>query len=314
MNYFTNAKPYNSLNEYYKKTYGKKVAKIALNASFTCPNRDGKKGYGGCIYCSKELSGDFAGDKSKSIKDQFNDIKEIMEKKWPDILYMPYFQAGSNTYAPIGYLKKIYEEAINIIPEKTIGISIATRGDCINYDIAKYLGELNKKIHVQVELGLQTSNEATSKYINRGMSNQEFEIAVELLRKENIEVVCHIINGLPNETIDDMINTIKYINKLDIQGIKIHSLLVLKNTILEDMYKKEKFKILSLDEYVKITCKQISLLRPDIIIHRLAADGDPNDLIEPLWTKKKMVVMNEIDKYLRNNKLYQGIYYNDNML
>lgn len=309
MNYFTKAKPYNSLNEYYKKTYGKKVAKISLNAGFTCPNRDGKKGYGGCIYCSRDLSGDFAGDKSKTITEQFNDIKKIIDEKWPDTLYMPYFQAGSNTYAPLLFLKKIYEEAISIIPDKTVGISIATRGDCINHEIAKYLGELNKIIHVQVELGLQTSNENTSKYINRQMTNQEFEIAVELLRKENIEVVCHIINGLPNETETDMINTINYINKLDIQGVKIHSLLILKDTIIEDIYKKEKFKIMTLDEYVKITCKQISKLRPDIIIHRLAADANPKDLIEPIWTKKKMVVMNEIDKYLRNNNLYQGIEY-----
>ena len=305
MNYFTNAKPYNSLNEYYKKEYGHKVAKISLNAGFTCPNRDGKKGYGGCIYCSRNLSGDFAGDKTKSLKQQFNDIKEIILNKWPDTLFMPYFQAGSNTYAPVDYLKNIFDEAITFDPN-IIGISIATRGDCINHEIAKMLGELNKKIHVQVELGLQSSNEETCKFINRQMTNQEFEIAIELLRKENIEVICHIINGLPNETENDMINTIKYINKLDIQGIKIHSLLVLKDTILADIYSKNKFDIMDLNKYVEIVCKQISILRPDIIIHRLAADGNEDDLIEPLWTKKKMVVMNEIDKYLRKNNLYQG--------
>ena len=305
MNYFTSAKPYNSLNEYYKQEYGKKVAKISLNAGFTCPNRDGKKGYGGCIFCSKDLSGDFAGDKNKSLKEQFDDIKEVILKKWPDTLFIPYFQAGSNTYAPIDYLKKIFNEAILFDP-KVVGISIATRGDCINHDIAKMLGEINKKIHVQVELGLQSANEKTSDYINRKMTNQEFEIGVELLRKENIEVVCHIINGLPNETIDDMLNTIRYINKLDIQGVKIHSLLILKDTILADNYKKDKFPILDLEQYVEIVCKQISILRPDIIIHRLAADGNANDLIEPLWTKKKMVVMNEIDKYLRKNNIYQG--------
>ena len=305
MNYFTKAKPYNSLNEYYKKEYGKKVAKISLNAGFTCPNRDGRKGYGGCIFCSKNLSGDFAGDKSKSLRQQFDDIKEIILNKWPDTLFMPYFQAGSNTYAPVDYLKKIFNEAIQFDPN-IIGISIATRGDCINHDIAKMLGELNKKIHVQVELGLQSSNENTSSYINRQMTNQEFEIAVELLRKQNIEVVCHIINGLPSETTDDMLNTIRYINTLDIQGVKIHSLLILKDTLLADNYKKEKFPIMDLEQYVEIVSKQISILRPDIIIHRLAADGNPNDLIEPKWTTKKMVVMNEIDKYLRKNEIYQG--------
>lgn len=305
MNYFTDAKPYNSLHEYYKKEYGHKVAKISLNANFTCPNRDGRKGYGGCIFCSKDLSGDFAGDKNKSLRQQFNDIKEIILKKWPDTLFMPYFQAGSNTYAPVDYLKKIFNEAIEFDPN-VVGISIATRGDCINHEIAKMLGELNKKIHVQVELGLQSSNEKTCMDVNRQMTNQEFEIAVELLRKENIEVICHIINGLPNETIDDMLNTIKYINNLDIQGIKIHSLLVLKDTILADRYNKNKLPILGLEQYVEIVCKQISILRPDIIIHRLAADGNADDLIEPLWTKKKMVVMNEIDKYLRRNNIYQG--------
>ena len=309
MNYFTKAKPYNSLHEYYMKEYGHKVAKIALNCGFTCPNRDGKKGYGGCTYCSKELSGDFAGDKNKSIENQFEDIKKIMENKWNDILYMPYFQAGSNTYAPLEFLKDLYERSINIYPDKTIGISIATRGDCINKKIADYLGELNKKTHVQVELGLQSANEKTADLINRKMSNEELRIAVELLRMHNIEVVIHIINGLPNETKGDMLNTINFINTLDIQGIKIHSLLILKDTIMGDSYIKNPFKILSLDEYVDIVTSQIAILRPDIIIHRLAADANPKDLIEPKWTIKKMVIMNEIDKKLRNEGLYQGIYY-----
>lgn len=311
MNYFTKDKPYNSLHEYYIKEYGKKVAKISLNCGFTCPNRDGKKGYGGCTYYSKELSGDFAGDKNKSLKEQFDDIKKIMENKWPDTLYMPYFQAGSNTYAPVDYLKKIFEESLTF-DENIVGISIATRGDCINKKIADYLGELNKKTHVQVELGLQSANEKTSDIINRKMTNEELVIAIELLRKHNIEVVLHIINGLPGEDINDMLNTIDFINNLDIQGIKIHSLLVLEDTILADQYKKNPFKILTLDEYVDITVKQICRLRPDIIIHRLAADGNPKDLIEPKWTIKKMVVMNEIDKKLRKDGLYQGIDYKKN--
>lgn len=311
MNYFTKDKPYNSLHEYYIKEYGKKVAKISLNCGFTCPNRDGKKGYGGCTYCSKELSGDFAGDKNKSLKEQFDDIKKIMENKWPDTLYMPYFQAGSNTYAPVDYLKKIFEESLTF-DKNIVGISIATRGDCINKKIADYLGELNKTAHVQVELGLQSANEKTSDIINRKMTNEELVIAIELLRKHNIEVVLHIINGLPGEDINDMLNTIDFINNLDIQGIKIHSLLVLEDTILADQYKKNPFKILTLDEYVDITVKQICRLRPDIIIHRLAADGNPKDLIEPKWTIKKMVVMNEIDKKLRKDGLYQGIDYKKN--
>lgn len=309
MNYFTKDKPYNSLNEYNKKVYNAKIAKIPLNGGFTCPNRDGKKGVGGCTFCSNKGSGENAGDIKKSIREQFLEIKDVMEKKWPNILYMPYFQAYSNTYGSLDDLKQKYEEAINVIKEKTIGISIATRGDCINEEIAAYLGELNKKLHVQVELGLQTSNEQTSKLINRCMTNKEFIDAVNLLRKYNIEVVVHLITGLPNETIEDNLNTIDFINKLDIQGVKFHSLLLLNNTKMYEDYKNKPFKILTKEEYVERTCLQICNLRSDIIIHRLAADAILDDLIEPKWTIKKMTVMNDIDKYLRNNNLYQGIYY-----
>ena len=308
MNYFTIDKPYNSLNQYYKNKFNKKVAKIALNSNFTCPNRDGTKGVGGCIFCSNAGSGDLAGDKNKALKDQFNDISKIMLNKWPDSSFIPYLQSFSNTYKDINELKKIYDECINL-SDNIVGFDIATRADCINEDIAKLLNDYNKKIPITVELGLQTSNEETAKKINRCLTNLEFENAVKILRKYNIEIVVHIINGLPGEDINDMLNTIKYINKLDIQGIKFHSLLVLKNTKLYDEYLKEKFHILSLEEYVKITSLQISYLKDDIIIHRLAADGIINDLIEPKWTIKKLVVMNEIDKYLRNNNLYQGIYY-----
>ena len=312
MNYFTKDKPYNSLNEYNKKTYNAKVAKIPLNGGFTCPNRDGKKGFGGCSFCSNLGSGENAGDIHDSISEQFLIIKNVMENKWKNILYIPYFQAYTNTYASLDVLKQKYEEAINVIKDKTIGISIATRADEINDEIAEYLGELNKKIHVQIELGLQTSNEETGKRINRCLTNAEFISAVNLLRKYNIEIVVHIINGLPGETKDDMINTIKFINSLDIQGIKFHALLLLKNTKLYEEYFNQNFKILTKEEYVEITSNQIANLRDDIIIHRLSADAQLDDLIEPKWTIKKMTVMNDIDKYLRNNKLYQGIYYKKN--
>lgn len=311
MNLMTKEKPYNTLTEYYKHKYNSKVAKIALNANFTCPNKDGKKGFGGCSYCSKLGSGDFAGDRNLSFKEQFNSIKDIMEKKWPNILYMPYLQANSNTYASIDKLKAIYDEVLSIYPEKTIGISIATRADCIDEEIAELLGQYNQKTNVQVELGLQTSNEETGQLINRCSSNQEFINAVKLLRKYNIEIVVHIINGLPKENFNDMLNTIHFVNKLDIQGIKIHSLLVLEDTLMAQQYKENPFHILSLEEYVDITTQQIAYLRPDIIIHRLAADGVVADLIEPKWSIKKLVVMNEIDKKLRIDKIYQGKKYVD---
>ena len=309
MNFFNNEKRYNTLTEYNLYKYGKKVAKIALNGNFTCPNKDGSKGIGGCSYCSKLGSGDFAGDKNLSLKEQFLQIKEIMEKKWPDSLYMPYLQANSNTYAPVEKLKEIYEEVLAIDPEKTVGISIATRADCLPDDVIEYLGKLNKHTNVQIELGLQTANELTAKMINRCSTNDEFINACQKLRKHNIEIVVHIINGLPNETYEDMMNTISFINKLDVQGIKIHSLLVLKNTLLAKQYEEKPFHILSLEEYVKITVDQITHLNPNIIIHRLAADGVFDDLIQPLWTRKKLVVMNEIDKLLRKNDEYQGKYY-----
>ena len=309
MNNFTYEKPYYTLTQYYNEKYGCKIAKIALNANFTCPNKDGKKGYGGCTYCSKLGSGDFAGDKNKTFKQQFDDIKNIMEAKWPNIKYMPYLQANSNTYGEIDKLNDIYNQILNIYPDKTVGISIATRADCINEEIAALLGKINNKTNVQVELGLQSSNENTGIIINRCSTNFEFINAVNLLRKYNIEIVVHIINGLPYETEIDMLNTINFINKLDVQGIKFHSLLVLKDTKIAQQYEIEKFKILTLEEYVDITTKQIMNLRPNIVIHRLAADGVFDDLITPLWTRKKLVVMNEIDKKLRNLNAYQGINY-----
>jgi radical SAM protein (TIGR01212 family) len=310
MNLMNNNKHYNTLDAYYKHKYGKKVAKISLNANLTCPNRDGSKGFGGCSYCSAAKSGDFAGKPTDSIIVQFNKIKSIMNQKWNDSLYIPYFQAGTNTYADIETLEKLYLEAINA-SDDIVELAIATRCDCINEKIVELLTKINKIKPVQIELGLQTSNDKTKFDMNFGYTNEDFIYAVNLLRKNNIEVVVHIINGLPNETIDDMLNTINFVNSLDIQGIKIHSLLVLKNTKLYNDYLTNPFHLLTLEEYVDITTLQIRKLNPNIIIHRLAADGSLDDLIEPKWTMKKLVVMNEIDKKLRLLNAYQGDKYND---
>ena len=300
-------KRYNSIDRYYKAKYGKKVAKISLNGNFSCPNKDGKKGFGGCIYCSESGSGDFAGDKALDILTQFDQIKTIIDKKWPDSLYMPYLQANSNTYGSVEKLKEVYEPLTTL--KDIVGISIATRADCFDEEIYAYLADLNKRVPLQIELGLQTIHEHTAKLINRKTELKEFKDAISRLREIGIEIVVHIINGLPYENKEDMLETIKFINTLDIQGVKIHSLLVLKNTALANLYEKEKFKILSLEEYVDITVSQIELLRPDIIIHRLGADSSLEDLIEPLWTRKKLIVMNEIDKLLRKKDSYQGILY-----
>ena len=300
-------KRYNSIDRYCKEKYGKKVAKISLNGNFSCPNKDGTKGYGGCIFCSASGSGDFAGDKSLNILEQFNQIKQIINKKWPNSLYIPYLQANSNTYGTIEKLKSVYEPLATI--KDIVSISIATRADCFNEEIYNYLENLHKRIPLQVELGLQSIHDKTAELINRKTTLQEFENAVKRLRNIGIEVVVHIINGLPYETKSDMLETINYLNNLDIQGIKIHSLLVLKNTKLHQLYEKEKFHILTLEEYVDITVCQIEHLRGDIIIHRVGADSSLEDLVEPLWTRKKLVVMNEIDKLLRKKDSYQGIHY-----
>ena len=301
-----NCKNYNTLTEYYKNKYNKKVAKIALNANFTCPNKDGKKGFGGCTYCSKMGSGDTAGDKNLPLKEQFYQIKEIMDKKWKDLLYIPYLQSNSNTYGSIEKLKSIYNEVLSIEDNRIVGFAIATRPDCFTEEIYDYLEELNKHIPLSIELGLQTSNEKTAKIINRLSTNEEFIDAVNNLRKRNIEVVVHIINGLPYETETDMLNTIDFINSLDIQGIKFHSLLILKDTKIYEDYLNNPFKILTLEEYTSICVKQIARLKPSMIIHRLAADGVIDDVILPKWPIKKLVVMNEIDKLMRKNNIHQG--------
>ena len=309
MNLMNNEKHYNTLNNYYQFKYQKKDFKVSLNGGFSCPNKDGKKGFGGCTYCSELGSGDFAGDINKSLPEQFFEIKKMMEQKWPDALYIPYFQANSNTYADIKTLKEKYESVIHL-DEKIVMLSISTRPDCLDDDIIAYLGELNTKIPVQIELGFQTSNEKTIQAINRNCTNQEFERAIKLLRKQNIEVVVHIINGLPNETKDDMLNTIKYLNQFDYQGIKIHLLHIMKNTKMGEDYLKNPFKTLTLNEYVDIVTEQIRILKPNIIIHRLTGDAPRDLLIEPLWSLKKFVVMNEIDKEMRKKNAYQGDHYN----
>ena len=299
-------KHYNTLTEYYQKNYQTKVAKIALNANFTCPNRDGTKGFGGCTYCSKLGSGDTAGNPMHSIKQQYFEMKEILSKKWPNASYIPYLQAYSNTYASLDKLKQLYEGILELDKEYIVGLAIATRPDCFTPELYEYLAILNQRIPLTIELGLQTSNEETAKRINRCCTNQEFIECVENLRKRNIEVVAHIINGLPNENDLDMLNTIDFINALDIQGIKIHSLLLLKDTILYEQYKEHPFPVQSLEEYVSIVVQQIARLKPTVIIHRLAADGIEENIVLPKWPLKKLVVMNEIDKLLRKNQIFQG--------
>ena len=303
--YTDSNKRYYTLDYFYKHKFNKKVAKISLNANFTCPNKDGTKGIGGCIYCSKLGSGDYAGNLKDDIVKQFNDIKKVMDNKWKNTLYIGYFQANSNTYASVDKLKEVYEPILK--QDNVVGLSIATRCDCLEDDVLDYLEELNKRTYLTVELGLQTIHEKTSKLINRCHSLEDFNIGVKKLRDRNIDVVVHIINGLPDEDENMMLDTVKYLNKLDIQGIKIHMLHIIKDTKLEEYYKEHPFHILTKDEYIDIVIKQLELLKEDIVIHRLTGDPDPNELIEPTWTIKKIDVLNGIDKEMAKRNTYQGI-------
>lgn len=302
--YTDNNKRYHTLDYFYKNKFGKKVCKISLNAGFTCPNKDGTKGYGGCIYCSKLGSGDFAGNKEKDLITQFNEVKEIMKKKWPDALYIGYFQANTNTYAKTEVLKHKYEPILEL--ENVIGLNIATRPDAITEDCLDYLEELSTRTYLTVELGLQTIHEKTTKLINRGHDLECFTNMVKELRKRNINVVVHIINGLPYETKEMMLETVEYLNKLDIQGIKIHMLHIIKDTRLANLYNQEKFHILTKEEYIDIVIEQLERLRPEIIINRITGDPVKEDLIEPTWLLKKFCVLNDIDKEMVKRNSYQG--------
>lgn len=302
-------KHYLTMNNYCLNKFGKKTYRIALNGDFSCPNRDGTISHNGCLFCSSSGSGDFAGERTKPIKEQFNDIVRMMKNKWPDGYYIAYFQANTNTYGSIDKLKSVYNQVITDdgpIDENIKVLSIATRPDCLDEEKINYLKELNKKVEVWIELGFQTSNEEVASYLNRGYKNDVFINAVKKLKEANIHTIVHIINGLPGETFDDMINTVKLVNSLNVDGIKIHMLHVMKETPLGEIYEKNPFPLLTLEEYVKVVATQLQYLNDNIVIHRITGDAPKELLIEPVWTLKKFVVMNEIDKYMRKNNIYQG--------
>lgn len=305
--YSLDNKRYYTLNYFLKTKFNSKVCKISLNGGFTCPNIDGTKGYGGCIYCSKSGSGEHGGNPNKDLTTQFYDIKKVIDKKWHGDKYIAYFQARTNTHAPLDELKEKYEEVLKI--PGVVGLFIATRCDAINDDTLDYLEELSKRTFLTIELGLQTIHEKTSKLINRGHTLKEFDDMVKKLRNRNITVSVHIINGLPYETENMMLETVEHLNELDIQGIKIHMLNIVKDTPLETMYYKENFHILSKEEYIDIVIKQLEILKPEIVVHRITSDPDKNTLIEPTWLIRKFCVLNDIDKEMVKRDTYQGKYY-----
>ncbi len=298
--YSNSNKRYHTLDYHYKKLFNEKIIKVSLNAGFSCPHLKS----GGCIYCSKIGSGEYAGDIKDDLVTQFNNVKKVMNKKWPAGKYIGYFQARTNTYAPLNVLKEKYETILKI--DNVIGLAIATRPDSITDECLEYLSELNKRTYLTIELGLQTIHEKTAKLINRGHDLKCFTKMVKKLREKNIDVVVHIINGLPFETKEMMIETVKYLNDLDIQGIKIHMLQILKDTKLEKLYQEAPFKLLTKEEYIEIVCEQLQYLNDEIVIHRLTGDPKPEDLIAPNWVIKKIDVLNGIDKYMAKNDIIQG--------
>lgn len=304
---FDDNKRYHTWNYYLRNTFGEKIFKVSINAGFTCPNIDGKVAYGGCTYCSKEGSGDFAGNPKDDLIKQFKEIKEMMLKKWPSAKYIGYFQAYTNTYAPLEVLKEKYETILE--QDDVVGLSISTRPDCLEDDVVEYLSELNKRTNLWVELGLQTIHDPTSKIINRGHDYKTFVEGVKKLKAKNIKTVVHIINGLPGEDYNMMMETAKAVADLNVHGVKIHLLHVIKGTPMAKMLEKNMMTLMTQEDYVNLVCDQLEILPPEMVIHRLTGDGKKEDLVGPLWSLKKWEVLNTIDDTLKSRDSYQGIKY-----
>lgn len=296
--YSLDNKRYHTLNYFYRNKFNSKVFKVSLNAGFGCPNKINGKG---CIFCKNGSGNDF---RDLDLVKQFELVKIPLDKKWPSSKYIAYFQADTNTYASVSVLREKYESVLSL--PNVVGISIATRSDAISDEVLDYLSELNEKTFLTVELGLQSSYDETLKLINRGHDVKNFEEAVCKLKERGIFIVAHIINGLPGEDKDMMINTAKYVNSLEVNGIKIHMLYVSKDTELESLYEREHFHILSKEEYIDIVCEQLEYLSEDIVIMRITGDPVKEDLVEPSWLLKKFVVLNDIDKEMKRRDIYQG--------
>lgn len=298
-------KRYLTQNEYLRNRFGGKVIKLSLNAGLGCPNRDGTKGTGGCTYCSPFLSGDFSGNSCQSVSEQMKSQTKLLSQKWSSSMYIGYFQAGSNTYAPVSCLRKLYSEALNF--PGTVGLTIATRADCLSDDIISLLTELSSRTYLTVELGLQSVHSITAEKINRCHTYNEFLSAYEALTNAGINVCIHIINGLPGETEEMMMKTAEEVSLLSPHSLKIHMLHIIKGTRMADEYRTEPFRLLEKDEYIKLVCDQIELMPPSTIIERVTGDGSRETLIAPLWTTDKKSVMNGIDNEFRRRDSYQGI-------
>lgn len=297
-------KRYNTWNGHLRTKFGKKVMKIALNGGFTCPNIDGKKGYGGCTYCSSSGSGDFAGDPAHSILTQFEEVKSRMLKKWHEGLYMPYFQAHTNTYAPASVLRERFEPVLK--KDGVVGISIATRADCLDNDVLEYLSELNGRTYLIVELGLQSIFDSTGERINRCHTYAEFLEGYNKLADRGINVCIHLINGLPGEDKDMMLESAKTVAALRPHCLKLHLLHVIRGTRMERELLEGRVGLMSLEDYVDIIVRQLEVIHPRTVIQRLTGDGARADLVGPMWSLKKFEVLNAIDRELEKRDTYQG--------
>lgn len=297
--YTLDNKRYHTLNYYFKNKFGKKTVKVPIDIDSPCPNLEN----GGCIFCSNKSKANIIINNENIIK-QFLNTKEILDRKWPNSFYIPYFQSGTNTIFSVHKLKPLIDELLGI--SNVVGIAIATRPDCLSDEWLDYLDELNKKTYLSIELGLQSSKLSTLKFINRGHDVDIFTAAVEKLHSKNIFTVAHIINGLPNETKEDMIDTVKYLNNLKIDGIKIHMLYISAGTRLSKIYEQQPFPVLTKEEYIDIVCNQLELLDEKIVIERITGDPIKEDLIAPDWLLKKFCVLNDIDKEMVKRNIYQG--------
>lgn len=304
--YTLDNKRYHTYNFFLRNKFGGKVMKISLNGGFTCPNIDGTKGIGGCTYCSSSGSGDFAGNPSLDIHAQFEEVRELMTNKWEG-KYIAYFQANTNTYAPLPRLKTLYESAL--AEKDVIGISVATRADCISEEIADYLKELSEKTYLTVELGLQTIHDKTGERINRCHSYADFLKGYNMIKERGIPVCIHLINGLPDETHEMMVETAREVGKLNPDFVKLHLLHIIKGTKIAEEYERGEFDLMTLPQYVSVICDQLEVLPKETVIQRVTGDGKKEDLIGPMWSLKKFVVMNEIDKEMVRRDSYQGIHY-----
>ncbi len=300
-------KRYRTLNFELRKIFGKKVMKLSLDGGFTCPNRDGSIGTEGCIFCSEKGSGEFTEDCNLSIIEQMKRQKEILNKKWDTNLVIPYFQSFTSTYDSVNNLKGKYEEALSF--EGAVGLAVATRPDCLEDEKIELFSQINQEKYVWIELGLQTIHKKSSQFIRRGYPLETFEETLEKLNRKNIKTVVHLIVGLPGESKADFLNTVKYISRKNIWGVKFHLLHVLKNTDLENYYNKTKFPLLEKNEYINIICDAVELLPEKMVVHRVTGDGKKSDLIGPKWSLDKLRVLSGIDMELKKRDSYQGKYY-----